>query len=140
MGKKPKIIRGKLKDKIIRDVTRRFETKKEKRKEKKYHGVTNKDRTIRNIRTLFETKKEKEQHNERLIKDEIIRDIRILCEEEGKGKVYYEPRIGNSFPNNNYIKYESNGYKNKNLSLDEYLNKIETYVRDIIINIKNSDT
>ena len=101
--------------------------KKKERNEKKHNGGINKDRIIRNIRTLFETKKEKEQHNERLIKDEIIRDIRILCEEEGKGKDYYEPRRVNSFRNNNYIKYESNGYKNKNLSLDEYLNKIETY-------------
>ena len=92
--------------------------KKKERKEKKHNGGINKDRIIRNIRTLFETKKEKEQHNERLIKDEIIRDIRILCEEEGKGKDYYEPRKVNSFQNNNYIKYESNGYKNKDLSLD----------------------
>ena len=34
MGKKPKIIGGKLKDKIIRDITRRFETKKERKKGK----------------------------------------------------------------------------------------------------------
>ena len=42
--------------------------------------------------------------------------------------------------NNNYIKYESNGDNNKNLSFDEYLNKIETYLRNIIINLQNSDT
>ena len=46
----------------------------------------------------------------------------------------------NNFWNNNYIKYESNGDKNKNLSFDEYLNKIETYLRNIIINLQNSDT
>ena len=56
MGKKPKIIRGKLKDKIIRDITRRFETKKEERKEKKDNKGINKDRIIRDIRTLFERK------------------------------------------------------------------------------------
>ena len=42
--------------------------------------------------------------------------------------------------NNNYIKYESNGDKNRNLSLDFYLNKTETYLRNIIINLQNSDT
>ena len=46
----------------------------------------------------------------------------------------------NNFWNNNYIKYESNGDKNKNLSFDEYLNKIETYLRNIIINLQNYDT
>ena len=35
MGKKPKIIGGKLKDKIIRDITRRFETKKKKKERKR---------------------------------------------------------------------------------------------------------
>ena len=30
--------------------------------------------------------------------------------------------------------------KNRNLSLDEYLNKIETYLRNLIINFQNSDT
>ena len=43
----------------------------------------------------------------------------------------------NNFWNNNYFKYESNGDKNKNLPLDEYLNKIETYLRNIIINLRN---
>ena len=42
--------------------------------------------------------------------------------------------------NNNYIKYDNNGDNNKNLSFDEYLNKIETYLRNIIVNLQNSDT
>ena len=45
----------------------------------------------------------------------------------------------NNFWDNSYIEYESNGDKNKNLSLYEYLNKIETYLKNIIINFKNSD-
>ena len=44
----------------------------------------------------------------------------------------------NNFWDNSYIEYESNGDKNKNLSLYEYLNKIETYLKNII-NFKNSD-
>ena len=45
----------------------------------------------------------------------------------------------NNFWDNSYIEYKSNGDKNKNLSLYEYLNKIETYLKNIIINFKNSD-
>ena len=40
---------------------------------------------------------------------------------------------------NNYIEYESNGNRNRNLSLDEYLNKINPYLRIIIIDLQNSD-
>ena len=42
-----------------------------------------------------------------------------------KEKYFYEPKRVNDFWNNNYIEYESNGDKNKNLSLDEYLKNIE---------------
>ena len=34
----------------------------------------------------------------------------------------------------------SNGDRNKNLSLDEYLKKIEPCLRDIIFDLQNSDT
>ena len=68
-------------------------------------------------------------------KDAIIRDIRILFEQEDKEKDYHEPKGVNEFWNNNYIEYESNSDKNKNLPLDEYLNKTETYLRNIIINL-----
>ena len=33
------------------------------------------------------------------------------------------------FLNNNYIEYDSNGDENRNLSLDEYLHKIQRYLR-----------
>ena len=46
----------------------------------------------------------------------------------------------NNFWNNNYIEYENNGDKNRNLSLDKYLNKIKPYLRNIIIGLQNSDT
>ena len=42
--------------------------------------------------------------------------------------------------NNNYIEYESNGDRNKNLSLKEYLNKIKPYLRDLIIDLQKSGT
>ena len=65
-----------------------------------------------------------------------MRDIRSLFEQE---EDYCEPKRISNFWNNNYIEYESNGDKNRNLSLDEYHNKIETYLRNIIINLQNSD-
>ena len=42
--------------------------------------------------------------------------------------------------NNNYIKYEISGDRNKNLSVKEYLDKIKPYLRDMIINFKKSGT
>ena len=99
-GKKPKIIRDKLKDKIM-------------------------------IFGIFLKQKKKKQ-NETIIKDRIIRDIRTLFEQENE-EDYYKPKRVSNFWNNNYIEYKSNGDKNRNLSLDEHLNKIEAYLRNIII-------
>ena len=67
-----------------------------------------------------------------------MRDIRIIFEQEEKEKDYYEPKMVKNFWNNNYMEHENNGDKKK-LSLDEYLNKIETYLKNIIINLQNSD-
>ena len=41
-------------------------------------------------------------------------------------------RVG-SFWNKNYIEYESNGNRNKSLSLKEYLNEVNLYLKDIIV-------
>ena len=87
MGKKPEIIRDKLKDKIIRDISRLFQTKEEERKKKKHNRI-NKGRINRDIRTLFETGKEKEK-NKKTVKDNISRDVRILFEQE-KEEDYYD--------------------------------------------------
>ena len=83
-------------------------------------------------------KEEKKEINNTLIKDKIIRDIRTLFEQQEKD--FYKPkRISNSW-NNKCIEYENNGDKNRNLSLDEYVNKIEPYLRNMIINLQKSDT
>ena len=59
----------------------------------------------------------------------MIRNIRTLFK---PGKHYYEPiRIGNAF-SSNYIEYESNGDKDKTLSIEEYLDKIRTYLSNMI--------
>ena len=45
-----------------------------------------------------------------------------------------------NFCNKSYIEYESNADKDRNLSLDEYLNKTEPYLRNIIIDLQYSNT
>ena len=72
------------------------------------------------------------------IKDKIIRDIRNLFEHE-KGD-YYKPVRVHNFCSNNYIEYESNGDKNKMLSVEQYPNKIRPYSTDIINDLKKFDT
>ena len=79
----------------------------------------------------------KKKYNERLIKSGVIRGIMTLFVQE---EDYYDPKRVNNFWNNNYIEYENNGNKNTNLSLDKYLNKIKTYLRNIIINLQYFDT
>ena len=78
---------------------------------------------------FLKQKKKKKKHNERIIKDSIIKDIRTLFEEEEED--YYEPKRVSNFGNN----YD----QNINLSLAEYLNEIKAYLRTIITNLQNSE-
>ena len=57
-----------------------------------------------------------------------------------KKKDYYKPISVGNFWSNNSIEYESSGDRNKNLSEKEYLDKIKSYFRGIIINLQKSDT
>ena len=83
------------------------------------------------IGNLLKLKKENEA-----IKDRTIRDIGTLFKQEDD---YYKPiRVGN-LQNNNYIEYDSCSDRDKNLSVKEYLDKINSYLRDIIINFQKSD-
>ena len=74
----------------------------------------------------------KKEINDILIKDRIIKDIRRLFEQENDDD-YFKLKIVRNFWNNNYIEYESNSDRNK--SLDEYLNKIEPYLTNVIIDL-----
>ena len=56
-----------------------------------------------------------------------------------KKKVIINLRAAN-FQSNNYIDQESNGDRNKTLSVDEYLNKNQQYLKNIIYDLKKSDT
>ena len=67
---------------------------------------------------------------------QIIWDIRALFKQESDN--YQTIRVDN-FWDNNYIEYESNDNKNKNLSVQENVDEIKPYLRDIIINLQKSD-
>ena len=61
------------------------------------------------------------------IEDNTIKIVRNLGEED-----YYKPvRLGN-FWSKNYTEYESNDDRNKTRSIEEYVNKIRSYRKDII--------
>ena len=53
---------------------------------------------------------------------------------------YHKPKRFGNFWNNNYIEHESNGERNKNLPLDEYLDKIRHCLSNIIIDLQESNT
>ena len=54
----------------------------------------------------------------------MLRDIKNLFEHEKEEGSYYRPVSVSNFWRNNYIEYKSDEYKNKTLSVEEYLNKI----------------
>ena len=81
---------------------------------------------------LFRLEKEN-----KAIKYRILRDIRDLSEHEEEENYYKPVRVGN-FWSNNYIEYKSKGDR-KTLSVDEYLDKIRPYLKDIN-NLKKTDT
>ena len=86
---------------------------------------------IKDIRNLF-----RQEEETKAIRDRILRDINNLFGHEEE-KNYYKPARLNNFWSKNYIKYESNSDRIKTLSVEEYLNKIRPYLRDIINNLKN---
>ena len=85
---------------------------------------------IKSIRNKFKLKKENEA-----MKDRFIKDIRTLFKVEDDN---YKPVSVGNFWNSNYLKNESSGNRNQNLSVNKYLDKIKLYLRDIIINIKSN--
>ena len=66
----------------------------------------------------------------------MLRDIKNLFEHEEEVENYYKPVRVSNFWSNNYIEYESKGDRNKTLPVEEYLNKIRPYLKDIINNLK----
>ena len=68
----------------------------------------------------------------------IIRDIKTLFLQEEE--YYCKAVIITNVMNNDYIEYESNSDRNKNVSVKEYLNVIKPYLKDMIIDLQISDT
>ena len=68
----------------------------------------------------------------------IIRDIKTLFLQEEE--YYCKAVIISNVMNNDYIEYESNSDRNKNVSVQEYLNVIKPYLKDMIIDLQISDT
>ena len=87
---------------------------------------------IKDIRNLFRLEEETKG-----IKDGILLDIKNLFEHEEEN--YYKPIRVNNFWSNNYIEYESFSNRNKTLLVEEY-NKIRPYLKDIINNLKKSQS
>ena len=87
------------------------------------------------LKVLIESEKPKEPKTIKEIRkenydsDEILRDLRALYESE---EDYYEPIRINSAFNDNHIKCQSNGDKEKTLSIKEYLNMIKPDLSNII--------
>ena len=90
---------------------------------------------IKDIRNLF-----RQGQETNAIKDRILKDIKNLFEHEEEEENYYEPVRVSNFWSNNYIKYNSNGDRNKTQLVWEYLNEIRPYLKDIINKLKKSDT
>ena len=90
---------------------------------------------IKDIRNLLRLKKLKKETTDtaikyirNLFKDRIIRDIRILFEHKEEEICYKPVRVDKPW-SNNYIEFDSNGERNKTLSVEKYLNKIRPYKR-----------
>ena len=87
---------------------------------------------IRDIRNLFRLKKET-----KAIRDRILRDIKYLFENEEEN--YYNSVSVNNFWSKNILNMKVTVIEIK-LSVVEYLNKTRPYLKDIINDLKKSDT
>ena len=108
-------------EKIIKNIKNFFRLKNEQN----YTG-------IKDLRNLFRLEEETKQ-----LKIEFLEILRIFL--SMKKKIIINPRGVSNFQHNNYIKYESSNNKNKKLSVEEYLNKIGPYLKDIN-NLEESET
>ena len=93
------------------------------------------EKIIKDIENLFRTKKEIKGS-----KDIVLRSIKNLFEYKKEEENHYKSAKVNNCWNNNYVQYKSNGDQNKIASVEEYLNKIRPYLRDLVNDVKQSDT
>ena len=115
--------------------TRKKKVQKKQEKHEKKHYTKN----LKRVEEFFKKLEEEEDLN-RLEKHQYrnnddlnykrIREIENLFNEIDED--YYKPTKTKGALNNNYIKYESRGDKNKKLSVRKYLFMIIPYLRDMI--------
>ena len=91
-----------------------------------------------NLPLQLESEKIKVKEYQKLRK--YLEILRIFLSMKKKKKKYYKQIRENDFWSNNYIKHKSNGEQNRILSVEAYLHKISPYFRDIINDLKQSDT
>ena len=95
---------------------------------------TKEKRILKKIKKYFK-KLKKDLNKIKIYKYNITHDTRNLFNNKIIKKDYYEPIEIRSALEGNYIEYESRG-DNDNFSLEEYLNVIRPYLRDMINNHK----
>ena len=91
------------------------------------------DKLLRALNASESVKTIREIRKENCDEDKIIRDLDFTFD---LGRDHNEPKKTVSAFNNNYIQYESRGYKDKNLSIKKYIDVIRPYLSDIINNYK----
>ena len=120
--------------KSIKDEIRKNLYEIKNRKNLFKYGTKNTEKSLDELENfLFKTKKYYDKDDEY---KGIISDIKGLLGLSNY-KDYYRPVIVNGAFNNNYVMYESNGDKNKILSPNEYLDKIRSYLVDMVNDHKN---
>ena len=90
---------------------------------------------IKDIWNLF-----RRENLTKAIKNRILRDIKNLFELAEEEESSYKSVGVSNFWSNNYIEYEINGDRSQTLSVEEYLNKIRPYLKDIINNLESFNT
>ena len=117
-----------------------FSTSKVKKSRRNLYEIVNKNNLstpkIKNTeKNLFELEKNLSKLNKYYDYDDIeykgIRDVGNLFD-LSIDEDYYKPIVTNDAFNRNYIEYESKGDKEKNLSIEEYLNMTRPYLSDKI--------
>ena len=89
------------------------------------------EKITKNIKNLSRLEKANKS-----IKYRIFTDIKNFFEHE-EDENYYKPIRVDNFWSNDHVKYQSNGDRNKTLSVEEYFNRIRPCLQDIINIAKN---
>ena len=119
---------------ILKNQKKNNISKKEEKKIKEYHEKQEKnEQYLKQLKENLNKSKKYYDYDNRDYKG--IRDIENLFGEVNE-EDYYKPVKTKGAFNNNYIEYESKGDKDKNLSLEKWLDMIRPCLRDMINNYK----